>query len=1001
MGPTLRASMGGITLLLGKTRARRRRAMSQEPSEMASTVFPDFLYLAATQRKKEGVEREYLAWRKGQPTFVPRVAVLSRFLEELARDVAGAGPVASAGILGPEARILLAQQVLQDPALSLSTGSSIGAARALALFHSKVGESGRAPASLGLPQPQTRALEALDRALTALPRHIPLEVALRHLLDALSHPDPHLSRILTRSSRVIIDDVLQLSPLRSHVLVALGRAWAGLGVKVVACFESGGSLGGAEAGSFFEYDPLDSEALPLRPFETSRALRRALFDSWIAEGSGEIQVAHPQGVFAVEPGAEAQEEEAPGLTDLLFRDQPLPVADEASARVLLGAIQIRCHNNAHSELETAIGEIKQAVQEGIAPGECVLAVADLSRRADTIASLMVDHGLPFRLDAGASLAREPCCARLVHAIGQVFQDSPSAGKAAGPHRSALLAATDGTELLKAIEGVVDSTTLAPGLSDLRAARAWAAVGKALEQWRLHLASVQEGRWPGQLLWESLVDFLEHASFRLPGPVEAVQVVEPLELRGLTPRRLWVTHLTRGQFPSRHGGGLFRDANSAVDPVDPMAEARYLLLSAMRNTGEGIEALCLSWPASVGGKPATPAPALQEVLHHATLCPEQRTLGGLLGVGDTGAGQDLAPAVARSQTQLLSARARWGDRIEHPSLPSGLDLQQAAVEARSEPVFGAYDGLLQAPPPPPASLSVTAAETYLKCPARYWYQYHLRLGEEEAYDPDVPALARGSAFHQILENFVEVGPSPADAAQILHDIAAAVFDALEQEADCDLALLHAHAQRWLAGLVDDEPAGPLRAWLDLEHADAHWREPLHVELLLEWRLGPVVLRGKLDRIDRLPDSDSLLVIDYKTGKPPTPGALQRGQVLQPIAYAQATKEKWPGKSVGSAYYGVGQAEGMQLSTWAVPPELTGVVPRGQRPLVLDPETLDQHIAHAREAMERLVAGVFHPTLAPPGDAGCAYCDFRRICRTNTDRAEQVQDPDLQRPLELDP
>ncbi len=991
--------MAGITLLLGKTRARRRRAMAREAS--GPVIFPDFLYLAATQRKKEGVEREYLAWRKGQPTFVPRVEVLSRFLEELARDAGGTERATSGGILPPDARILLAQQVLQGPGNSLSTGSGIGAARALAVFHAKVAESGRAPASLGLPQPQAQALEALDRAVAGLPHHVPLEAALRGLLRALANPDAHLSRILTRSSRVILDDVLQLSPLRSSVLVALGRAWDQLGVQVVACFESGGSLGGAEAGSFFEYDPLDSDALPLRPFETSRDLRRTLFDSWIAEGSGEILVADPQGVFAVEPGAEEQQGEAPGLTDLLFRDQPLPVEDEASARALCGAIQIRCHNNAHSELETAIGEIKEAVQSGVPPEECVLAVADLSQRADTIAALMADHGLPFRLEAGAPLTREPCCARLLHAIGAVFRDSPLADALAEPDRSSLLAANNGAELLAAIAGVVEGTNLAPNLSDLRGARAWVAVGRALEDWQLHLASVQDGPWSGHLLWESLVDFLEHCAFRLAGPIEAVQVVEPLELRGLTPRRLWVTHLTRGQFPSRRGGGLFRDATSAVDPVDPMAEARYLLLSAMRNTGEGIEALCLSWPASVGGKPATPAPALQEVLHHATLCPDQRTLGGLLGVEAGGPGEDLSPAVARSQTQLLSARARWGDRIQHPSLPAGLGFQRAAVEARSEPVFGDYDGILQNPPPAPVSISVTAAETYLKCPARYWYQYHLRLGEDLAYDPDVPALGRGSAFHQILEDFVNARPAPADAARCLYDIAVSVFDALEQEAECDLALLHAHAQRWLAGLVDDDPAGPLRAWLDREQADAHWREPLHVELLLEWQLGPVVLRGKLDRIDRLTDTGSLLVIDYKTGKPPSPGALQRGQVLQPIAYAQAAQERWPDESVGSVYYGVGQAEGMRLSTWAVPPDLTGVVPRGQRPLVLDPETLDQHIAHAREGMERLVAGVFHPTLSTPGDAGCAYCDFRRICRTNTDRGEQVQDPGLQRPLELDP
>jgi len=568
-----------------------------------------------------------------------------------------------------------------------------------------------------------------------------------------------------------------------------------------------------------------------------------------------------------------------------------------------------------------------------------------------------------------------------------------------PGGASLLAATTGAEFVAGIEEAVDGQKLAPDLSELRVARAWACFCEALQAWGLHLASVQMVPWPAQLLWDSLVDFLEHCAFRLPAPVEAVEVVEPLELRGLTPRRLWVTHLTRGRFPSRQGGGLFREATSAVDPIDPMAEARYLLLSAMRNTGEGIEALCLSWPATLGGKPATPAPALQEVLHHATL--SSRTLGSLLGVEQGGQGGEGLLCVVRSQTQLLSAKARWNDRIQHPDLPAGLENQRLAVEARHQPVFGIYDGILRDPPPPPATLSVTAAETYLKCPARVWYQVHLRLGEEPTYDPDVPALGRGAAFHRILEEFVLARPAPENAAQCLYDIAVSAFDALEQDADCDVALLHAHSLRWLAGLLDDKPAGPLRAWLDLERAHAHWREPLHVELDLEWPLGPVVLRGKLDRIDKLPGEDALLVIDYKTGKAPAPGALQRGQVLQPIAYAQAARAKWPDQAVATAYYGVGQAEGMQLSTWAVPPELTGVVPRRQRPLVLDADTLAKHTAHAQEAMERLTAGVFHPTLSSPADAGCAHCDFRRICRTDPDRADRVEAPGLQRPLEREP
>ena len=53
--------MGEITLLLGKTRARRRRAMARQPVG-ANRAFPDFLYLAATQRKRDRVEAEFLAW---------------------------------------------------------------------------------------------------------------------------------------------------------------------------------------------------------------------------------------------------------------------------------------------------------------------------------------------------------------------------------------------------------------------------------------------------------------------------------------------------------------------------------------------------------------------------------------------------------------------------------------------------------------------------------------------------------------------------------------------------------------------------------------------------------------------------------------------------------------------------------------------------------------------------------------------------------------------------
>ncbi len=45
-------------------------------------------------------------------------------------------------------------------------------------------------------------------------------------------------------------------------------------------------------------------------------------------------------------------------------------------------------------------------------------------------------------------------------------------------------------------------------------------------------------------------------------------------------------------------------------------------------------------------------------------------------------------------------------------------------------------------------------------------------------------------------------------------------------------------------------------------------PVGVELMLEARIGGVRLRGIIDRLDLTPDGE-LVVIDYKTGRAPSP------------------------------------------------------------------------------------------------------------------------------------
>jgi ATP-dependent helicase/nuclease subunit B len=68
------------------------------------------------------------------------------------------------------------------------------------------------------------------------------------------------------------------------------------------------------------------------------------------------------------------------------------------------------------------------------------------------------------------------------------------------------------------------------------------------------------------------------------------------------------------------------------------------------------------------------------------------------------------------------------------------------------------------------------------------------------------------------------------------------------------------------------------WIARQIAENPDRKVLAVELDGNTEFEGVKLRGKFDRIDRLPDG-SLAIVDYKTGKPPSTRAVRAGFSLQ--------------------------------------------------------------------------------------------------------------------------
>lgn len=173
----------------------------------------------------------------------------------------------------------------------------------------------------------------------------------------------------------------------------------------------------------------------------------------------------------------------------------------------------------------------------------------------------------------------------------------------------------------------------------------------------------------------------------------------------------------------------------------------------------------------------------------------------------------------------------------------------------------------APSPPaeqrPGKISVTQVDRLKADPFAFYAQAILKLRKKDPVDDDHTARWKGEAVHKALEEWLQ-------------------YDA------CDPDKLRERAER----LLNDEAIHPmLRAlwsprlleainWIAAMEREnqAAGRRPLAAEVSGETPLSGVIVQGRVDRIDRLPDG-GLAIIDYKTGAPPTQKAVTEGFALQ--------------------------------------------------------------------------------------------------------------------------
>jgi putative RecB family exonuclease len=158
---------------------------------------------------------------------------------------------------------------------------------------------------------------------------------------------------------------------------------------------------------------------------------------------------------------------------------------------------------------------------------------------------------------------------------------------------------------------------------------------------------------------------------------------------------------------------------------------------------------------------------------------------------------------------------------------------------------------------PTSLSPSRVESFLSCPLAFRFASIERLP-----DPPTVATTKGSLVHRALE-LLFLEPAPDRTAEALDRSVDVAVDEYRQHDDFVLLAL------------DDEAAGAFFAdarqiaanYLRME--DPTTVRDIGLELRLEAPVGDLVLRGIIDRLD-LNDDGGLVVVDYKTGRAPSPG-----------------------------------------------------------------------------------------------------------------------------------
>jgi DNA helicase-2/ATP-dependent DNA helicase PcrA len=234
-----------------------------------------------------------------------------------------------------------------------------------------------------------------------------------------------------------------------------------------------------------------------------------------------------------------------------------------------------------------------------------------------------------------------------------------------------------------------------------------------------------------------------------------------------------------------------------------------------------------------------------------------------------------------------------------------------------------------------ALSASDLDLYRTCPLKYKFARVFGIPQ----DPTINQRF-GILIHRVLENFHKERSAHGGEEDGLRRL---------------MQLFESGWRRGGFGTSDDELQYRDRGLEALrrywEH-EAEQAEPEWIERKFDFSIGPHHLRGRVDRVDRLPDGGFEL-IDYKTGEHKSEAELAND--LQLALYRVAAREAWDLDAELGSYYYVLDAEKVAVGAAA------GETERVER-IVL-------------EVGEGILGQDFEPK---PSPTVCSWCDYRLIC-----------------------